>query len=119
MYIEVFLFQTKYDKVQYLCAVPIIYMAINLLLNSLKTSFNNLNKLFILGLILMVVLSLVQICFRYSKISANEYIIMILLICQMSTFQKILFIQIVIFLLKIFDISSIRLRNQMNSRFNL
>lgn len=118
LYIEVFLFQTTYDKVQYLCVVPIIYMLINLGLNTMKSLFDNINKLFIIGLAFMVALSLIQIAFKYSNIDSKEYIIMILLICQMTTFQKILFIQIIIFLLKVFDISSIRLRNQMNSNSN-
>ena len=118
LYIEVFLFQTTYDKVQYLCVVPIIYMIINLGLNTMKSLFDNINKLFIIGLAFMVALSLIQIAFKYSNIDSKEYIIMILLICQMTTFQKILFIQIIIFLLKVFDISSIRLRNQMNSNSN-
>lgn len=116
-YIEIYAFQSQYDKIEYLCVIPIMYMVINFILNSTKSTFNNLNKFFIIGLGLMVVLSIIQIGLSYSKIGIKEYLILIFLIGQMIIFQKLLFIQIIIFLLKVFDISSIRLRNQMNSKW--
>lgn len=115
-YIEIFAFQSKYDKIEFLCVIPIMYMVINFILNSTKSTFNNLNKFFIIGIGSMVVLSIFQIGLSYLKMSIKEYLILIILIAQMIIFQKLLFIQIIIFLLKVFDISSIRLRNQMNSK---
>ena len=115
-YIEIFLFQSTYDKIEYLCVIPIMYMIINYIMNSLKSTFNNLNKFFIIGLFSMLIISIIQIGLSYSKTNIKEYLILIFLIAQMIIFQKLLFIQIIIFLLKVFDISSIRLRNQMNSK---
>lgn len=115
LYIEIFYFQTRYDKAQYLCLVPALYMLLNLLLNWLKRVCRNLDAFFIAGLAAMVALSLAKIGLWYSGAAAKEYVIIVLLVAQMIIFQKILFIQVVIYLVKVFDVSTPRLQNQMNS----
>lgn len=118
LYTEIFLLQSTYDKVEYLVVIPVLYMLINFIMNKTKSRFDNLNKFFVIGLLFMVLLSAVQIAMKYTNSSIKEYFAIIFLMAQMIIFQKILFIQIIIFLLKVFDISSIRLRNQMNSKLN-
>lgn len=64
----------------------------------------------------MVLLSVVCLVINLVEVRGSDYLNIIFFITNMIVFQKLVFIQIIIFLLKIYDIGVVKLRNQMNSK---
>ena len=117
LHIEIFLLQTEYDQLHFFCAIPIACMAVNFFINQMKVSFDNLNKFLMIGLVIMITLSTIHISLEYSNIQA-QYIIFLILISQMAIYQKMFFMQIMIYLFKKFDVTSTHQQNQINGIFN-
>lgn len=64
----------------------------------------------------MVLLSVICLVINLVEIKGSDYLNILFFISNMIVFQKLVFIQIIIFLLKIYDIGVVKLRNQMNSQ---
>lgn len=117
LHIEILLFQSEYDRLEFVCAIPLVSMLVHLTINLMKISFDNLNKFLMIGLSVMISLSIVHLSFELSDIDARFFIFLIL-ISQMAIYQKMFFMQIMIYLLKKFEISSIHQQNQINGELN-
>lgn len=114
---EIFHLASEFDSFEYLALVPIVYIVVHLILDIWKQKVADLNKFFIYLTIVMVILSLICLVLNLSKVQNIDYVNIMFFISNMIVFQKLVFIQIIIFLLKIYDIGVIKLRNQMNSNF--
>ena len=115
LYFEIFYFQYDFDRVEYMILIPIIYSALHLLLERVKQCFLDLNKYFVTLLALMSLISLIGFIFDLTLKSDDQFLRLIFFVLNNVLYQKLVFTQVVVFLLKMFDIGIVKLRNQMNS----
>ena len=112
---EIFYLGDSLDRVEFLSSMPILFLIIHLILDLLKRHFLDLNKFFILLLGFMVALSLISFLVSVLTEKDHDFVALICFTANMIIFQKLVFIQVILYLLKVFDIGIIKLRNQMNS----
>lgn len=96
-------------------SIPPIYMFITLFLDILLKRFKNLNILTIILLFVQIIFAVMDVMLRLYKV--NDVFSFLVFAINMVLFQKLVFVHINITLLKIFDISNLRVRNYLNCKF--
>jgi len=93
-------------------SIPLIYMFITLFLDVLLKRFKNLNILTILLLFVQIIFAIMDVILRLYNIT--DVFSFVIFAVNMILFQKLVFVHINITLVKIFDITNIRVRNYLN-----
>ena len=93
-------------------SIPLIYMFVNLLLDLMLRRFKNLNILTILLLFVQIIFATMDVMLRLYNVT--DVFSFVIFAVNMVLFQKLVFVHISITLLRIFDITNLRVRNYVN-----
>jgi hypothetical protein len=93
-------------------SIPAIYMFITLFLDVLLKRFKNLNILTILLLFVQIIFAIMDVVLRLYNVT--DVFSFVIFAVNMILFQKLVFVHINITLVRIFDITNVRVRNYLN-----
>lgn len=114
LYVEIFYFQNELDEFKFMVLIPLIYIVVHLVMERVKRCFIDLNKFFIMIVMIMCAISIIGYVVNDALNHDSLYVRMVFFIVNGILYQKLMFTQIIVYLLKMFDIGIIKLRNQMN-----